>query len=335
MSVYLLHDRYLKLYKGEQITSFPVKVKIIITFSPDDAFGIENKSQVRTTFKMNADYKYCIDERDGTVVQSNALLNKLNTTFNIENHYFSLDGNVLTLATIFNSMDDLLRLITSANQLLPALISFRFQQFVWITDFKIIHEKGSYYFFVSRIRPPVTVTTEEAAIVHFNDRIRQWITINDGEERIIVSYYYYRQALRLSKLEPAPQTMVPEVILNLAKSLEIIFSDNRDRFRELAITAGLESDFVETKLIPILCLRSKLGIAHVSTAPLSLKQKDSIQQFMIKAFSNVQFALDFVVKKVQEGSFQLGRISTELSNTELSLIESVEEYLLLPDKQPL
>jgi len=327
MSVYLLHDRNLRLYKGNEISSYPAKVKIIVKFSPGDAFGVEDNNP-RTVFKKDEKHHYAVDERDGTVEITEAMLDPIASTLQIDSYDFILNGNELSIIGQFSSKEDLLRYITSANQFLPALISFRFQNYVWISDFKVVHGEGLYYFFVSRIRPPVTVTTEEIAIGHFNDSINQWLQTKEGEERIVVALYYYRQALRLSKLEPAPQTMIPETLLNLAKSLEIIFSCNRDRFRKMAKEIGLNDDFVETKLIPVLCLRNDLGIAHVSTAPLQLSDKDLIQQFMVKAFNNVQFTINHVVEKVRSGEFQLGRISTKLDNAEIKLIESVKTYLV-------
>jgi hypothetical protein len=246
-----------------------------------------------------------------------------------------LEGNNLNIHTTFNSKDELLRFITSANQFLPALFSFRFQTYIWISDFRIVYEKGLYYFFVSQIRLPITATTEDVAIGHIKQSIQQWLLTQSGEERIIYSFYYYRQALRLSKLEPAAQTLLPEVILNLAKSLEMIFSDKRDRFRRLANEAGLDSDFVESKLIPILILRSKLGIAHVSTSPLTLAQKDNIYTFMVKAFNNVQYALNYISEKVKNNEYVLEPISTELDREEINIIESIQRYLELPDQHPL
>jgi len=232
-------------------------------------------------------------------------------------------------------MDDLKRFIFSANQILPSILSFHFQTFVWINNFRVIHENGIYYFFVSQIRSPLTSTTEDYTIRHVKDSVEQWYELDESDGRIIVAMNYFRQALHFTSIGNAPQTMLAEIILNLAKSLEIIFSDNRDKFRKIACEVGLDSDFVENKLISIMCLRSKLGIAHVSTAPLSLSEKDIINKFAMRSFNNVQYTINFVAEKLKSKQFIIRNVSEELSKEEVNLVKSIEESLSFPDKTPL
>lgn len=336
MSVFLLQDRYLELCDGEEITLFPSKVKFRIKLAPIDAFGIKSDDQ-RSTFKIGEIFNYVIHKDCGEIKWKGAFLDKLNSEYAYKGIQFKIIGNALSMEYEAESMQSIVDNAFSLNIIIPALLSLRMQTFISIQSFFIEHSKGLYGCFVSRVAPPVTATTEEKNVEHIVKSFERWLDIPKGEEIFVIALYYYRHALQLSRIEPSPQTMIPEVILNLSKVLEILFHDanDTDKFVDKCQRIGLENNFVEQKLKPILILRNKIGSGHAMAVPLSIEQKDMVQKFIMAAFHNVQFLIEFVWKQAKAGNYTFKPISQELNKSQQDLLERIQSYLNTPNKEPL
>jgi hypothetical protein len=74
-----------------------------------------------------------------------------------------------------------------------------------------------------------------------------------------------------------------EIILNLAKSIEVLFSSDRDRLRGTAKSWGFDSDFIEEKLVRLLLIRNMLDVAHAAVTPLTSAQRETLQAFVFDA----------------------------------------------------
>ena len=81
--------------------------------------------------------------------------------------------------------------------------------------------------------------------------------------------------------------MLGELILNLAKSLEMLLTSNRYVARARASEWGFTTDEVEERIIPIYLLRNEIGIAHASSGPLTQSQIATILDFSDTALTFV------------------------------------------------
>lgn len=336
MSVFLLQDRYLKLCDGEEISLFPTNVKFRIKLAPLDAFGVKSDDQ-RSTFKIGETFDYVIHKDCGEVKWKGAFLEELNSEYAYKGIKFKIIGNILFMEYEAESMQSIVDNAFSLNTIIPALLSFRMQTFISIQSFFIEHSKGLYGCFVSRVAPPVTATTEEKNDEHIAKSLERWLDIPKGEEVFVIALHYYRHALQLSSIEPSPQTMIPEVILNLSKVLEILLHDanDTDKFEDKSQQIGLEKDFIEQKLKPILILRNKIGSGHAMSVPLSIEQKDMVQKFIMAAFHNVQFVIEHVWQQARAGKYTFKPLAQELDKKQQDLLNRIESYMSTPNKKPL
>ena len=60
--------------------------------------------------------------------------------------------------------------------------------------------------------------------------------------------------------------------INLTKAIEVIFTAKRDVIRGKAKEWGIDSDFIEKRIISLFLIRNELDVAHVATAPLRSEQ---------------------------------------------------------------
>ncbi|MBE9569247.1 MAG: hypothetical protein IMF11_01355, partial [Proteobacteria bacterium] len=153
-----------------------------------------------------------------------------------------------------------------------------------------------------------------------------WVRADDRYRRVIAAFYYYRQAERLAALEPDRQAMVAEVVLNLTKALEIIFSSDRDQLRFRASRWGFDTNLVEEKIIPLFLLRNQMDVAHVATGPLTPDQKQVVLNFTDIAFSHVHDVLKRVAELVRSGEIELDPISRSLDKDKEELIQTLKKY---------
>jgi hypothetical protein len=338
MSVFLFQRRDLKLCEGENLTNFPAKITFKIMFSPKDAFGI-NSDEQRTTFKLGEAPSHNFNPNDGTTKSSGSLIEKLTAIFQYGDFLFKLDGNILLVDVKVESFDQLLLFADSANNTLPAIYSFRFQTYISISSFMIKTDVGLYGFIINSTQtdPSITITTRQDNIRHVKDGCKQWLDLTYGHERLVFAMNYYRQAIRLSLLELNPRSLFGEIILNLSKSLEILFHDSTetDKFVDKALRSGLTNDFIQSKLKPIILLRNKIGSGHSMTAPLTTDQMNDIRTYQMNAFNNVQFTIDHVWNAIQTGKYKLGNSSDKLDKERKDLLDRISKYNIESNKTPL
>jgi hypothetical protein len=238
----------------------------------------------------------------------------------------SLDGNGLQLTRRVNSTREAVNFAASANLWLPAFISFRFRTYVWIKEFWIQLGEARLRFALAETTINIPASTAEQNIQRVWTCLDEWTKTTPKHRRVAGALYYYRQALRLSQLQLDQIALTPEVVLNLTKALEIIFTNDRDIARERARTLGLTNGEIEKVLIPILLIRSRFDIAHVATGPLSPKERNILVSFSSRATAGVGNILDRVVQDGLTGNFDLAPTSLTLEKEKKELIEALDRY---------
>jgi hypothetical protein len=128
-------------------------------------------------------------------------------------------------------------------------------------------------------------------------------------------------------IEPDRHSMAAEVLLNLTKSLEILFTDDRDTLRTRAKTWGIPVKEIEQKIIPIFLLRNEIDVAHVSTGHLNKQERHTIFGFTVAAIDNVQQILLPIYEKVISDQIVLEPVSYSLTSHKKKLLADIKEYL--------
>jgi hypothetical protein len=214
----------------------------------------------------------------------------------------------------------------SANQFLPAFLSLRLSVFVWIKEFLVEIGACRFRLETSSHRYGITIATTEHNQQLAIQAIHDWIGQRQDSLRIAMAVYYFRHAMRLSVLEPDRQSMAAEVILNLAKAIEIVFSSDRDKLRARAKEWGFDSDFIERKVMPILLIRNELDVAHVASAPLSSTQHQAILDFTARAMTHIHTLITRIVEMSQSGCLVADPVSESMDRDKDRLLRRIAEY---------
>lgn len=328
MTYFLLQHRQLKLITGDQPT-FPAQLVARVQFGPEDAFGVEGHLP-RTTAKRAMPARVIWNANEGVSCWEGELIDVLKTSLSIGGFHSEWTGNNLMFTVATSSLDEASTILLSASQILPAILSFRLRTFVWIKEFTIEIDKSKFRLETESLRYGITIATTEHNQEQINEALRDWLALKEHSLRIIMAMYYFRHAERLATIEPDRQSMTAEVLLNLTKALEIIFSSDRERLRLKAKEWGFDHDFIEQRIIPLFLIRNALDVAHVASAPLSREQHQSLLDFTSRAISHVHSLLSQVAQLTFHGQIQLDPVSDALDKEKAKLLEAISTYVTLP-----
>jgi len=326
MSVYLIQHRGLVLKSGIMPSKFPALVTATITFAPEDAFGVQTVG-VRSTAPKDRPAGFLWNANEGTSQWQVDFIEKVNATFKQGNFEVSLDGNKLFIVFDTPSLDHAGQVVASANQFLPALLSFHLRVFVWIKKFEVEIGDTTFNFEIPRSAFGITIATKDHNQKQILTALDEWLGADERYFRILSALYYYRHAKRLAIMEPNPESMVGEVILNLTKAVEIIFSNNREALRATAKEWGFHEVFIEERIIPLLLIRNELDVAHVTTSPLNPEQRQVITKFTHAALVAVHKLLERISMLARGGKIEIEPTSARMDTDKEKLLDNIRRYL--------
>jgi len=324
MTYFLLQHRYIRSESDDE-PSFPAELVATIQFGPEDAFGVPGNPP-RTTAKRAAPARLLWNPNEGVSLWEGEPIEAIKSNLTAGSLRAEWAGNKLTLKDKVPSMENANRLVLSANQILPAVLSFRLRVFVWIKEFLVDINGSAFRLETAHHRFGITIATTEHNQNEAIKAVNDWGNTKEHSLRLIMAMYYFRQAKRLAALEPDRQSMTAEVVLNLTKAIEVIFSSKRDRLREKAREWGFDSDFIEQKIVPLFLIRNELDVAHVASAPLTSEQHQSLIDFASMALSHVYTLLSRIVELEKSGQVVLNLISTSLDNDKEKLLTDIKSY---------
>lgn len=324
MSLFHFTHRHAKLEDGNIPGFYPQNVTLDIRFGPEDAFGVSCKP--RTYARRGSAVEVRWDANEGVIKFEGGLIDKLYGLREADYCKISINGNQLRLTRPVNSLHEAVKFAGSANQCLPGFLSFRFRTFVWIKEFLIRFDGARFRFGLAEAKINIPAATTEENTQRVWSGLDEWSRSRSKHRRLLGAIYYYRQALRLSQLQLDQISLTPELVLNLTKSLEIIFGTNRELARKKAKNLGLTDRQIEKCLIPILLIRSQFDVAHVATGPLSPKERQIVVDFCSRATSIIGEILERVVEAAFEGNFEFDPTSPTLDREKQKLIKALDRY---------
>jgi hypothetical protein len=152
-----------------------------------------------------------------------------------------------------------------------------------------------------------------------------------GSERLIVSCIYFQHAERLGS---GSETRIPylnasEIVLNLAKCLQVLFGESRTSIREGCRSFGLTEAETEQAIIPILLFRDTLDGAHATITPASQEMLETMREFVGRATHNTRALLVRVQAKLSRGEAQIRAIEPDPARQaeRSKLVDRMREYL--------
>lgn len=126
-----------------------------------------------------------------------------------------------------------------------------------------------------------------------------------GNPRLLAALGYLYTASLLHAQSPYSSAFLPEVALNLCKTLDVLFTDNRDGLRDDLRKLGFTAEEIETRYVGLTLLRNQLDVAHPTLGIPTEEERRIFDSFVSGALSHVREVLKRVVEQSIKGEYEI------------------------------
>jgi hypothetical protein len=143
---------------------------------------------------------------------------------------------------------------------------------------------------------------------------------------------YYQQALRLlspHEIGTSSVMLQAEMMLNLAKSLEILVGRDRELMRSKCKSLGFTVSQINSQIIPVLLIRDEIDVAHAAGSRLAPELIHVLRQYIARSVANVRVVLLRAGREMERNPSFLNNISGDVSGR-VKLCTALQEYLKEP-----
>ena len=261
MLTYQLQDRIFRILNAETL-SFPNKLKLEIRLGPPELFGMSDRRSRTVVFGGQAAIIY--DANTGRMlVQSEPSLEPLDVVVESSTTRFELKGDLVHYEAPCQDVAQLEGCLAAFQYVFLALLNIEFadppivlhvQGWLGSTHFRWEHRESIFPF-----RP----MSSDALESHVADSFKQLALFNGmTNRRLAAALHYFLTASRLIVAGHSNWEFMAESVLNMCKSLEVLFGNSRDTIRGQLSLLGYTTDQIEGDFIPLLVLRSHFDVAH-------------------------------------------------------------------------
>jgi len=295
---------------GSSIPSFPADAEIRFHLLPLQPFGMMPGGG-RTTVRDVAASSFFNANTGVHTVESKKPLLPLEVLIEEPARVLSLNGNVLTLTQTFDSFDTLRGTIESIYFCFPMLLNVTFADSPTVERIDGSIAGHDFRWELSNWEMHFQITTQQLQ----EERVVQaWLRMplfaDGSRRRLLAALHYFHVACRLDKSGETPGEFLPEVLLNLAKTLEALFPPHGDGTSLDAARLGLRQlGFVDEKIekdfIPAIALRNHVGVGHVLIALFNVDQLKVLHAYTERSEAAFRELLDIIIQKIESKDFEI------------------------------
>lgn len=331
MFTYHVRPRTLR-HEPEKPLVFPAKCEIRFHFQPLQPFGREAGGG-RTAVRAEAADALFNANTGEHMIESKAPLKLLEVIVKEATRTVRLNGNVLSVSEHVESDHELSEMIEGIYYVLPLLLNVPFADPPYIERVEGTVGVSPFRWELSYWRMVFRTTTQEA---QESAAAQAWTRLNvlapPDRRRLLAGLHYFHTACRLGRRGNIAGEFVAEVILNLAKTLEVLFPPGGDgRARDAARTAlrqlGFKDDRIESDFIPAMALRNEIDIGHVELGLFTLDQLKIIHAFTERVEAAFRELFDRLLSRVESGEFVVAPYTATSARSEtVATIERLRKH---------
>ncbi len=244
-------------------------------------------------------------------IESKEPLPPLDVTLSEPNRLVRLKGSVLEITEDYDNLSEVEDVVMGVYFGLPVLLNVGFGDPPIV--FRVDGEIGGVPFRweLKDWRMNFTITTQERQEGLFVTAFqRMSLVAGLPRRRLLAALHYFHVASRLNCCGAKPGEFMAEAILNLAKTLEVLFpsagnGQTREAARQGISELGYSDDEIERLFIPAMALRNEIDVGHVHLALFNPRQLAAIHAYTEIAEDAFRDMLDRVLTAVAEGKWQV------------------------------
>lgn len=326
MLTYQVRPRVLRHKPGEELT-FPAQCEVRFHFQPLQPFGAAAGGG-RTAVRAVAARALFNANSDAHMVESNEPLSPLAITVQEPDRTTRLVGTTLRISQQFESLRELEDTIQSIYFVLPTLLNVSFADPPYIERVDGEADSISFRWGLAEWRLEFRTTTQNEQEERFAKAWDRMGVLSElRRRRLVAGLHYFHVACRLAREGCTAGEFIAEVILNLAKSLEVLFPPARDSHTREAARSGLRAlgfsdKDIECNFIPAMALRNEIDVGHVELGLFTMDQLKIIHRFTERAESAFRELFERLLSRIESGETDVA--SHELSPSRDGAIAVIE-----------
>lgn len=317
--------------------NFPVEVSTTIVLAPSDLFGIAGENKRRSVVPPSNKNTIFWDADAGRMwVESDNFLPPLIYSKEIGELSLSFNGNVITAKKRYQTLKRLKNDLSGLEHQLTSYLTLFLGTFVRVESITCnIEPNTTFRYQLLRTDSQTGISREEGRLQKIDEAVNLMSVSNASTERFVLACIYFQQARRLvaSYESDIPSQNFAEMFVNLAKCLELLFSNTRDALREKCRRLGFTNEEIESKIIPILVIRNELDIAHSAGRRISNENTQVIRDYGYVSLDNVRTILITISKKLSSSENVLEPLSDKPNKEVEELCMKLQNYLKQPNLQ--
>jgi len=305
MLTYQVRPRVFRHKPGEELT-FPAQCEVRVHFQPPQPFGAAAGGGRTAVRAVPASASFNANSGAHTV-ESKEPLSPLLVTIQEAVRTVRLSGATLTISQQFGSLRELEDMIEGVYFVLPTLLNAPFADPPYIE--RVDGEVGSTAFRweLAEWRGEFRTTTQGQQEERFAKAWgRMGVTSEARRRRLVAALHYFHVACRLAREGCIAGEFIAEVILNLAKALEVLFPPAGDGQTREAARSGLRAlgfpdKDIECDFIPAMALRNEIDVGHVELGLFTMDQLKVIHSFTERAEGAFRELFERMLSRVESG----------------------------------
>lgn len=332
MLTYQVRPRIFRHEPGEQLT-FPALCELCFHFQPLQPFGTQAGGG-RTAVKAVAASALFNANSGEHTIESKEPLSPLDVTIKAPIRTLRLKGSTLSISQKFASLKEMQEMIEGIYFVLPTLVNIPFADPPYIerVDGKV--GSASFRWELHDWRMHFLTTTQENQEERFAKACERMEVLSEPHRRrLAAGLHYFHVACRLARVGSTAGEFVAEVVLNLAKTLEVLFPPpgdgrTRDAARAGLRTLGYSEKQIECDFLPAMALRNEIDVAHVELGLFKMDQLKAIHAYTERAEEAFRDMLERLLGGVEAGTTDI--TPHELGpprNEAIKLLERLKKYM--------
>lgn len=331
MLTYQIRPRVFRHKPGEELT-FPAQCEFRFYFRPPQPFGTTAGGGRTAVQGVAAGALFNANSGEHSI-ESKQPLSPLEVTIEEPGRTVQLVGSTLTISQYCQSLREMEETIHSVCFGLAPLVNIPFADPPYIERVDGEVADNSFRWELAEWKGRFRITTQSIQEEQFARAWERMGVISDPRRRrLVAALHYFHVACRLAREGCTAGEFVAEVVLNLAKALEVLFPPAGDgRTREAARSGlralGFADREIEGNFIPAMALRNEIDVGHVELGLFTMDQLKTIHGFTERAEGHFREMFERVLARVASGGFEVAPHQLGPPRPEaIALIERLREY---------
>jgi hypothetical protein len=235
---------------------------------------------------------------------------------------------MLSMSQRFESLRELERHVMSLYFGIPSLLNIEFADPPYVERVDGTVGASTFRWELSEWSMDVRSTSQE---IQAKSIVTAWqrleVLAGSHRRRLAAGLHYFHLACRLAREGCTPGEFTAEVILNLAKLLEVLFpptsnEGSRDAIRARLEFLGFTAKEIEGDFLPAIALRNEIDVGHVQLGLFTIDQRKVIHAYVERAENRFREMVGRLFTAIEGGTWDV--TAYESNSPRIEAVELVE-----------